>query len=126
MTRIFMETDEQVGRLESLNSSYRTSSEIRDGRVCCFVQLVDNVTGAVWHEALGQSHQDALESALNTARAGSRPKTTAEIAAESIALSDENAKLRDLVEQLKARGSEPVPAQDESAGAPSVSRRRAT
>lgn len=123
MTRIFRETDSQVAMLESLNSSYRTSSENKDGRIVACVTLVDNVTKEAWHEATGQSHADALERALATARPGEKPKTPAEIAAESIALADENAKLRELVDQLKAQRSESAPPQEDPA-APATTRRR--
>lgn len=120
-----METDEQVARLESLNSSYRTSTEVKDGRQTYLVQLVDLVTGATWHEASGQSHADALATALNSARVSSKPKTTAEAAAEAMALADENAKLRELVEQLKLRGAVQPEAQEEAA-APSTRRKSGT
>jgi hypothetical protein len=103
MSRIFMETPEQEAALDALNSSYRTSSEIKDGRAICAIQLIDRVTGSVWHEATAPSHGEALEIALKTAKVGSKPLTTAEVAAQAVALADENAKLREMVEALNAQ-----------------------
>lgn len=98
-----METPEQEAALESLNSSYRTSSEIKDGRAICCIQLIDKVTGNVWHESIAPSHAEALEIALRTAKVGNKPLTTAEVAARAVAMADENAKLREMVEALQAQ-----------------------
>ena len=125
MSRIFKESQAQDAALERLNSSYRTSTELRDGRPIASVMLIDNVTGSPWHEAIGTTHADALANAIATAQPGAKPKTAAEMAASAIALADENAKLRELVETLKARESEPAPVQEESAAVPAMSRRRA-
>jgi hypothetical protein len=125
MSRIFKESQAQDAALERLNSSYRTSTQIKDGRPVHSVMLVDNVTGMPWHESIGATHADALANAIATAQPGSKPKTAAEMAADAIALADENAKLRALVETLKARESEPAPVQEESVATPAMSRRRA-
>lgn len=98
-----METPEQEAALDALNSSYRTSSEIKDGRAICVIHLIDKVTGNVWHESTASSHADALEIAIKTAKVGNKPLTTAEVAAQAVALADENAKLREMVEALNAQ-----------------------
>lgn len=125
MTRVFTETASQSERLDKLNSSYITGMRVRNGdvRECC-VTLIDNVTGKEYHRGYHpESYSKALDAALATVT--DKPKTTAEIAAEAVGLADENAKLRELVEQLKARTQEPASMQDEVAAAPSPSRRRA-
>jgi hypothetical protein len=122
MTRVFAETPSQSERLEKLNSSYITGMRIRnDIRECC-VTLIDNVTGNEYHRGYHpESYSKALDAALETVTG--KPRTTAEIAADAVALADENAKLRDLVEQLRLRGAE-QPAAQEEAAAPSPTRRR--
>lgn len=122
MTRVFAETPSQSERLEKLNSSYITGMRIRnDIRECC-VTLIDNVTGNEYHRGYHpESYSRALDAALETVTG--KPRTTAEIAADAVALADENAKLRDLVEQLRLRGAE-QPAAQEEAAAPSPTRRR--
>lgn len=122
MTRVFAETPSQSERLEKLNSSYITGMRIRnDIRECC-VTLIDNVTGNEYHRGYHpESYSKALDVALETVTG--KPRTTAEIAADAVALADENAKLRDLVEQLRLRGAE-QPAAQEEAAAPSPTRRR--
>jgi len=122
MTRVFSETPQQAERLEKLNSSYLTGIRIRnDIRECC-VTLVDNVTGQEYHRGFHpESYSKALDIAIETVTG--KPRTTAEIAADAMALADENAKLRDLVEQLRLRGAE-QPAAQEEAAAPSPTRRR--
>lgn len=122
MTRVFAETPSQSERLEKLNSSYITGMRIRnDIRECC-VTLIDNVTGNEYHRGYHpESYSKALDAALETVTG--KPRTTAEIAADAVALADENAKLRDLVEQLRLRGAE-QPAAQEEAAATSPTRRR--
>ncbi len=122
MTRVFAETPSQSERLEKLNSSYITGMRIRnDIRECC-VTLIDNVTGNEYHRGYHpESYSKALDAALETVTG--KPRTTAEIAADAVALADENAKLRDLVEQLRLRGAE-QPAAQEEAAAPTPTRRR--
>ena len=122
MTRVFAETPSQSERLEKLNSSYITGMRIRnDIRECC-VTLIDNVTGNEYHRGYHpESYSKALDAAPETVTG--KPRTTAEIAADAVALADENAKLRDLVEQLRLRGAE-QPAAQEEAAAPSPTRRR--
>lgn len=122
MTRVFAETPSQSERLDKLNSSYITGMRIRnDIRECC-VTLIDNVTGNEYHRGYHpESYSKALDAALETVTG--KPRTTAEIAADAVALADENAKLRDLVEQLRLRGAE-QPAAQEEAAAPSPTRRR--
>lgn len=124
MTRVFAETPQQAEQLEKLNSSYVTGVRVRnDTRDCC-VTLIDNVTGQEYHHGYHpESHSKALDMALATV--AGKPRTAAEVAADAMALADENAKLRELVEQLKARTQEPAPMQDEVAAATSPSRRRA-
>lgn len=123
MTRVFAETPQQAERLEKLNSSYVTGIRVRnDIRECC-VTLVDNVTGQEYHRGFHpESYSKALDVALETV--SGKPRTAAEVAADAVALADENAKLRELVEQLKARGSEPAPAQEEAPATTAPSRRR--
>ena len=123
MTRVFAETPQQAERLENLNSSYVTGVRVRnDIRECC-VTLVDNVTGQMYHRGFHpESYSKALDIALETV--SNKPRTVAEVAADAVALADENAKLRELVEQLKARGSEPAPAQEEAPATTAPSRRR--
>ena len=121
MTRVFSETAEQAERLEKLNSSYVCGTHVRDNVRQCSVALVDNVSGQRYHVGYHpESYSLALDAALATV--SSRPKTTAEVAAQAVELADENAKLRQLVEQLKARGAE-ADAQPEAAP-PAPMRRR--
>ena len=123
MTRVFTETPEQSARLEKLNSSYVCGLHVKDNVRQCSVTLVDAVSGQQYHTGYHpESYSMALDMALNTISA--RPKTTAEMAAEAMTLSDENARLRQLVEQLKSRESEPAPAQEEPAAAQAAPTRR--
>ena len=117
-----METPEQEAALERLNSSYRTAYEVNDGKPSCIIILVDRTTGSCWHESKANTHSEALDIALRTAQPGAKPLTPAEMAAQSVALKDENAQLRQLVEQLKARGAET--AAESEAAPPALTRRR--
>lgn len=123
MTRLFYETPEQQERLQKLDSSYATSIVFKGEQRNCCVALVDNVSKQEFHRGLHpESFSKALDIALSTVSA--RPRTIAEIAADAVSISEENARLRELVEQLKARESEPAPAQEDAPTSASPPRRR--
>lgn len=123
MSRLFTETPDQEERLAKLNSSYVCGVRVRGDRREVSVALIDNTTGVEYHRAYhAESYSAALDAAL--ASVTSKPKSTAEIAADSAALADENARLRALVEQLKS--SQPTDATAMQEAAPAITRKRST
>ena len=99
-------SEEQYRKLDELDSSFHISSEIKNNTLHISCTLFDRATKKPWHSASASDASEAFQIALNTASRGSKPKTVSDIAAEAVALADENAKLRELVDQLKAQGSE--------------------
>ena len=102
MSSLTRATQEQWDQLNALGSTYLVNAMMRGPLQVYIVDLIDQKTQTPWHSGEGATPQDALKNAIATANVAIRPKTAAELAKDTIALADENAKLREMVEALQA------------------------
>jgi|GEM_PF-5134818 hypothetical protein len=105
MSSLVRATPEQWDQLNALGSTYLLNVTMRGQVQVYIIDLIDKVTQNPWHSGQGETPQQALNNAIETATRSSRPKTQAELAAEHASIEQENEKLREEVAMYRAAQS---------------------